>query len=83
MLVVHNMELLAQADDTSGTSRHQLGPQSLEKFIRSNLATAGRGATNFSLENLASELTIVDSSRFVGIVQVVECLQILCEKNKS
>lgn len=83
VVVVHNTELLAETDDASSTTRLQLGSQSLEKVITSSLASTGGGATNFSLENLAGELTIVDSSRFVGIVQVVERVQILCIKYKS
>ena len=76
MVVVHDAELLAKANDSTSTTALQLVLESLKKVLTVGSAT-GRGATNISSEDLAGELTIVESSAAILVVQSVKCIQIL------
>ena len=76
MVVIHDAELLAEANDTASTTGLQLVAEALKKVLTSSLA-ASRGTTDISAEDLASELTIVESAALVLVVDVVEGIQIL------
>ena len=76
VVVVHDAELLSEANDAAGATGLQLVAKALKKVLTTSLA-ASRGTTDISAEDLASELTIVESAALVLVVDVVEGIQIL------
>ena len=76
VVVVHDTELLGKTDDAASTTALQLVAQALEKVISAGLATS-RGATDIPTEDLAGELTVIESATLILVVEVVEGVQIL------
>ena len=76
VVIVHDAELLGEADDATGTTGLQLVAKALEEVFTSSLATGG-SATDLSLEDLAGEFTVVEASRLILVVEVEEGIQIL------
>ena len=76
MVVVHDAELLAEANDATSTTALQLVLQSLKEILTGGSAT-GRGATNIPPENLTGELTVVKSATLILVIDVEQCIQVL------
>ena len=81
MVVVHDAELLAKANNSTSTTALQLVLESLEKVLTVGSAT-GRGATNIPSKDLTGELTIVKSTTLILIIDVEQRVQVLFERNK-
>ena len=81
MVVIHDAELLSEADDSSSTTALQLVLESLEKVLTVGSAT-GRGATNIPSKDLTGELTIVKRATLILVIDVEQSIQVLFERNK-
>ena len=81
MVVIHNAELLSEANDSSSTTALQLVLQSLKKVFTGGSAT-GRGATNIPLKDLTGKLTIVKRATSILVIDVEQSFQVLFERNK-
>ena len=81
MVVVHDAELLAEANDATSTTTLQLVLQSLKEILTGSAAT-GRGATNISPENLTGKLTVVQSTTTILVIDLEEGIQILVGRNQ-
>ena len=81
MVVVHDAELLAKTNDATSTTTLQLVLQSLKEILTGSAAT-GRGAANISPENLTGELTVVQSTTPILVIDLEEGIQILVGRNK-
>ena len=81
MVVVHDAELLAKANNSTSTTALQLVLESLKKILTAGSAT-GRGASNISSKDLAGELTIVKRTALILIIDVEQRVQVLFERNK-
>ena len=81
MVVVHNSELLGEADNSTGTSGCELGSELREEIFSGCLSSRWSGTANVPAEDLGGEFTVLESTGSVLIVNAVESVQIL-DKNK-
>ena len=81
MVVIHDAELLAKANNSTSTTALQLVLQSLEKVFTGGSAT-GRGATNISSKDLTSEFTVVKRAALILVIDVEQGIQVLLQRNK-
>jgi hypothetical protein len=82
VVVVHDAELLAEANDATSTTTFQLVLQSLKEILTGSAAT-GRGATNISPENLTGELTVVQSTTPILVIDLEEGVKILSGRDQD
>ena len=72
VVIVHNSKLLAQANDSSGTTGSELLSQALEELLWL-VSSLGRGrATDVVAEDSAGELSVLKSSRVINIVKSIK-----------
>jgi hypothetical protein len=72
VVIVHNSKLLAQANDSSGTTGSELLSQALEELLWL-VSSLGRGrATDVVAEDSAGELSVLKSSRVISIVKSIK-----------
>jgi hypothetical protein len=72
VVVVHDSELLGEADDSTGTSGCELGSEFREEILSACLSSRWSGAANFSAEDFGGKFTVLESARSILIVDTVE-----------
>jgi hypothetical protein len=77
VVVVHDTELLAEADNTTRTTRGKLLAETVNKIVGSGLG-AGRGSgVDFTTKNSVGELFVLKRARLVSVVERKEGVEIL------
>ena len=77
MVVIHNLELSSEADNTASSSLLQLGLESLEESSGSGALGAGGSTTNGVTEDVRAEFSVGEITRAISVVNTEKCVKVL------
>jgi len=77
VVVVHDLELALEADDSTGTSGSQLLAETVHKLLWVGGRLGRLRATHFKPEDLGAEFSVRDRATLVGIVKLEQHCQVL------
>jgi len=77
VVVVHDTELLAEADNSASTAGGKLLTQTVNKIVGSRLGAGGSSRADFTTEKSVGELFVLKRARLVSVVDREESVKIL------
>jgi len=77
VVVVHDLELALEANDSTSSSGSQLLAETVHKLLRVGGRLDRLGATNLKPKDLRAEFSVRDRATLVGIVKLEQNCQVL------